>query len=174
MNSQNTTQPQRPATHDNYCLMQWNCQGARGKKDELLDYIHNFKIDIIALQETKLDDKHHLKIPDFNVERYDGHINHGAHGGVATYIHNHLPYERIPIQTQIQAVAVRIQTSSFITICNIQQPRQRVPPLPKTKATAKRGVLYMPQQPCPFSTTFFLPFLGGFRSQIVSMAFLGP
>ena len=25
---------------------------------------------------------------------------------------------------------------------------------PKTKATAKRGVLYMPQQPCPFSTTF--------------------
>ena len=57
---------------------------------------------------------------------------------------------------------------------SIQHPRQRVPPLPKTKATAKRGVLYMPQQSCLFSTTFFVLFLEGFRSQIVSMAFLGP
>ena len=32
----------------------------------------------------------------------------------------------------------------------------------------------MPQQPCPFSTTFFCSSYGGFRSQIVSMAFLGP
>ena len=35
---------------------------------------------------------------------------------------------------------------------------------PKNMATAKRGVLYMPQHPCLFSTTFFLLFLGGFRS----------
>ena len=33
-------------------LLQWNCQGVRGKKDELLELISNHKPDIAALQET--------------------------------------------------------------------------------------------------------------------------
>ena len=44
---------------------------------------------------------------------------------------------------------------------------------PKTQATTKR-VLYMPQQPCRYSATYFVLSLGGFRSQNVSIAFLGP
>ena len=57
----------------------------------------------------------------------------------------------------------------------IQHPRQRVPPLPKTKATAKRGVLYIyATAAVPIFDHVFLLFLGGFRSQIVSMTFLGP
>ena len=42
---------------------------------------------------------------------------------------------------------------------------------PKNQATAKRGVLYMPQQPCRFSNTFFFALPSGVP---VSNCFIGP
>ena len=110
-------------TDNSYCILQWNCQGARAKKDELLQYIKDFNVDILALQETKFDNNHLIKFPNYNIEKCDGHVNHGAHGGVATYIHSDLPYERVPLNTPIQAVTVKIQTTSLITICNIYSSR---------------------------------------------------
>ena len=35
-------------------MLQWNIQGAREKKEELLDSIELYKPSIVALQETKL------------------------------------------------------------------------------------------------------------------------
>ena len=106
-----------------YRLLQWNCQGLRNKKDELLDHIHNNKIDIVFIQETMLDSRNEFRLPGFNVERRDGHVNRTPHGGVATFIHSDLPYERLPLTTEIQAVAIRVQLSSLITFCNIYSSR---------------------------------------------------
>ena len=80
--------------------MQWNCQGIRRKKDELLDYIRSRSIDIVALQETKLWSHATFSISGYSCERVDGHYQHTAHGGVALIIHNSIPYSNIQLNTR--------------------------------------------------------------------------
>ena len=101
------------------CILQWNCQGIRNKKDELLYYVETFGIDIIALQETMQNLNYYTNLQGYNLEHCDGHFNRTAHGGVGLYIHQDLPYERVELNTTIQAVAIRTRLSSLITICNV-------------------------------------------------------
>ena len=82
-----------------HSLLQWNCQGIRNKKEEIIQYIDSFKIDILTVQETMLDTNQNFNLPNYNIERCDGHFNRRAHGGVATFIHSSLPYERIQLNT---------------------------------------------------------------------------
>ena len=60
---------------DSLGVLQWNCQGVRGKKDELLGLINNYKPDLVALQETKLWTINKFEITGFNFVRKDGHFN---------------------------------------------------------------------------------------------------
>ena len=60
---------------DHIGILQWNCQGVRGKKDELLELVNNFRPAIVALQETKLWTSNKFVITGFNMERKDGHFN---------------------------------------------------------------------------------------------------
>ena len=100
-------------------VLQWNTQGLRHKKNEILDLISNNNINIIAIQETKLSGDYNLKIPNFNLLYKDGHFNRTQHGGVALYLHCDLPIQEISLNTPLQAVAVTVQTRFRFTICNI-------------------------------------------------------
>ena len=102
-----------------YGILQWNVQVLINKKDELLDLIHLHKINIVALQETKLWNYSKFSIPHFYILRKDGHFNHTAHGGVAICIHESAPHETIELDAPIQAIAVRVKLHKTITICNI-------------------------------------------------------
>ena len=93
---------------DHIGILQWNCQGVRGKKDELLQFVNTFKPAIVALQETKLWTSNKFEVTGFNTERKDGHFNRTLHGGVGLLIHSHTPYEVISLTTNIQAIARRI------------------------------------------------------------------
>jgi len=104
-------------------ILQWNCQGIRNKKDEILNMIEAQKISIIALQETKLWKECELRLPRFNCYRKDGHYNRMPHGGVSIYIHEHIPHNVIQIDTPIQAIAVRVNIGQLITICNVYSSR---------------------------------------------------
>ena len=73
---------------DTLGVLQWNCQGVRGKKDELLELINNYKPDLVALQETKLWKIKKFEITEFNFVREDGHFNRTPHGGVRILIHS--------------------------------------------------------------------------------------
>ena len=64
-----------------------------------------------------------FNIPGFTTERTDGHFQRTPHGGVALLVHNSIPYQRINIDSPIQAVAVRFKLSSLITVCNIYNSR---------------------------------------------------
>ena len=44
----------RQTENNSIDILQWNCQGVRSKKDEILEMIEHYKYGIIALQETKL------------------------------------------------------------------------------------------------------------------------
>ena len=72
-------------------IVQWNAQGLRNKKSELLELIHDNCASIVAIQETRLSNDFNLKNPNYNLISKDGHFNHGQHGGVALYIHSDVP-----------------------------------------------------------------------------------
>ena len=109
-----------------YGLLQWNVQGLRSKKDEILELIQLHKINIMAFQETKLWTYNNFSIPHFNIIRKDGHFNHTPHGGVALLIHESIPHESITLNTPIQAVAARVRLHKTITICNIYSSNHQV------------------------------------------------
>ena len=73
------------------CLIQWNCQGIRSKKDELLNIIDVQKPCAIALQEIKLWHNNKFSIPNYIIYRKDGHFNNTPHGGVAVLVHQAVP-----------------------------------------------------------------------------------
>ena len=104
-------------------IIQWNAQGLRNKKNELLDLINANNASIIAIQETKLSNNCHIRLPNYNIIMKDGHYNHGPHGGVALYIHSSVPYQEIDLATPIQAVAARVKLQVEFTICNIYSSR---------------------------------------------------
>ena len=67
-------------------ILQWNCQGIRNKKDEIIHLIKLFKFKILVFQETKLWNNS-FKILGY-VEYYrDGHFNRTPHGGVGILVH---------------------------------------------------------------------------------------
>ena len=100
-------------------ILQWNVQGIKHMKNELLDIIQTYKVSILALQETRLTGEYNLKIPRYNLVYKDGHFNRSPHGGVAIYIHSDVPYKEIELNTPLQAVAVEVQTNIRFSICNI-------------------------------------------------------
>jgi ribonuclease HI len=104
-------------------LIQWNCQGIRSKKDELLNIIDIHKPATLAIQETKLWNNNDFKVPNYTILRKDGHFNVTPHGGVALLIHETIPFNQIELNTAYQAVAARIQLKETITVCSLYLSR---------------------------------------------------
>jgi len=104
-------------------ILQWNCQGIRNKKDEILHIIDTQKISILSMQETKLWSTNEVQFPHYNCIRKDGHLNNTPHGGVAIYVHESIPFEPVTVNTTMQAVAVRANIGRLVTICNVYSSR---------------------------------------------------
>ena len=68
-------------------MLRKNCQGVRGKKDELLELINNFTHAIVALHETKTRTSNKFEITGLNMKKKDGHFNSTPHGGVGFLKH---------------------------------------------------------------------------------------
>ena len=69
-------------------ILFWNCQGIRPKCNELELYVKENVIDLIALNETFLSNKHNFKIPGYDTIRNDRSTCQG--GGVAFLVKNGL------------------------------------------------------------------------------------
>ena len=68
------------------------------------------------------------KQTNFNIKNYnglykEGHINRRAHGGVAIFIHDNIPFKEITINTPLQAIAARINIGIDVTIVSIYNSR---------------------------------------------------
>jgi len=71
---------------------QWNCNSTKAHTSEISTLLSKFHINILCLNETKLHSNINIAFDGYNMERKD-RTTRG--GGVATLIHNDLPYERI-------------------------------------------------------------------------------
>ena len=66
-------------------IVQWNINGIKNNKKEIVELIKTKKASIVALQETLIDSKFLHKIDGFNVMAKNGSNSNGRfHGGVAT------------------------------------------------------------------------------------------
>ena len=104
-----------------YSILQWNCQGLQSKY-ESLKYIIKEKSPIcIALQETMLGQKH--LCPRQYLSYYtDYDADRGHHGGCALFLRSDVAHLQIPLQTELQVIAVQMHTQRKYTICSLYLP----------------------------------------------------
>lgn len=77
-------------------VLSWNIQSFRSKKSELLTFLQNNLFHIVLLQETWLNEKVLITIPNYECFRNDRNANsRNPHGGVMICIHKSLAIKRI-------------------------------------------------------------------------------
>lgn len=106
-------------------LLQWNVNGFFKRLPNLQILLTKYKPKIVCLQEThfKTNQCHSLKgYTSFFRNRTD--IDH-ASGGVAIYISSDVTTCEIPLNTDLEAVAVSINDSRKLTLCNLYIPPNR-------------------------------------------------
>ena len=100
-------------------IIQWNCRGLHANRSdlELLDQKYNPAV--ICLQETKsarsLSFKGHVEY--FKPGTLDAMGR--AYGGVAIYVKDGLPQSNIQLQTNLQAIAIKVTLDTTFTICSL-------------------------------------------------------
>ena len=75
------------STMSDYKIIQWNAQSLRAKKEEVLKMVEDRRLVLLAIQETMLNDKSQVGIPNYNIISKEGHFNWRSHGGAALLIH---------------------------------------------------------------------------------------
>ena len=109
-------------------ILQWNIRGIKRNYTELNLLIKNHNPNVLCIQETKLPNK------DFVIKGYqefhhihtDGLI---ACGGTSFFVKKSVIHSKIPLNTKLQAVAIRATFHKTITICSVYIPPDSNPSL---------------------------------------------
>lgn len=108
--------------------MHWNCFALKNKINDLEMFINNRKIDIVLLNETKLDNSFTSNINNYEIIRKDRN-NRG--GGVAIIINNEVDFEIIDsydsFNLEIISIKVYVNNKEFIIICFYLPPNATFP-----------------------------------------------
>ena len=103
-------------------IIQWNCRGLRPNFDELSILTNDHKPIAICLQETFLKNKVDITIKYHSI--YNKIFTEGekAHGRVSVAVNNNIPHKPVSLNTNLQAVAVRLTLHNTITLCSLYLP----------------------------------------------------
>ena len=88
-----------------------------------MDLISNEKPDVLCIQETMLSKQTIFNLKDYNGLIQEGHTDCPAHEGVAIFIHETIPYQKLILNTPLQAIAARIKIERDVTIVSIYNSR---------------------------------------------------
>ena len=124
-------------------ILQWNIRGMTNKKKELLHIIQQYKVSVLALQETQLSSDYLFKIKHCTSIGKSGIFNRRQHGGVCLYIHEDAPFSQVQLDTSLQAVAATVKFRNRITICNIY-----IPPTSRISLKNLQDLYIQLPQPC--------------------------
>ena len=97
-------------------IIHWNPKGNSNKKAELMDQKAKEKPDVLCIQETMLSKQKNFNLKNYNGLFKEAHTNHRAYGGVAIFIHSTIPYQKLILNTPLQAIAARINMGRDVTI----------------------------------------------------------
>ena len=103
----------------------WNIRGFRSNYTDLQTLLVDTQAAVMRLQETKLPEEYPLFYPRGFSSYLRGGLRVGTaleHCGVSTVVENNVPHQLIPLNTGLQAVAVRCQLDRLYSICNLYLP----------------------------------------------------
>ena len=89
-------------------LIQWNCRGLKVSFNELLLLLTGLCPSIICLQETFLKPNDNLNIRGYTLYNHIYQAGDRASGGSSIVVNNSIPQSLIPLNTNLQAVAVKV------------------------------------------------------------------
>jgi len=101
-------------------ILQWNCRGLNANLPEIDILIQKFAPAAICLQETLQNN-----IKPINLRKYSHFYKNNLKtdgrpgGGVSIFARRNIPHSEIPLNTPLQATAVRISLHRPITLCSI-------------------------------------------------------
>ena len=124
-------------------ILQWNCRGLKANYEETLLLLKDYEPAALCLQETHLKDTDNISIRNYTAFHSFSANNERAAGGVSIFINNNAPHSHIPLNTNLQAVAVSITLHRVITLCSIYIP-------PSSRLSPKDLDDLVPQLRSPF------------------------
>ena len=90
-------------------IIQWNVRGLRANFEELRLLCNQYNPQIVAVQECQLRKDKIINLTGFSGIKKSSGDN--ATGGVTLYIHKSVLFSEIKLDTDLQAVAVRVSAS---------------------------------------------------------------
>ena len=102
-------------------VVQWNVRGLRANFEELRLLCNHYNPQVVAVQEFQL-----RKDKIMNLTVFSGltksSSGDNATGGVTLYINKSVLFSEIELNTDLQAVAVRVSARKTLTVCKIYLP----------------------------------------------------
>lgn len=111
----------------NNCIIQWNPNGFYDKLREFDVLLYEFNPSIICVQETHFRPGQNTKYKNF--EFFSKNVvdnSRRAHGGVSILARESVRATSVPLNTNLQAVAVKLSSPVSFTLCNIYIPENRI------------------------------------------------
>ena len=110
----------------NPTIIQWNLQSYHSKFTDLKILLSRYSPLCVCLQETLVKRLNFQPPSGYNVRHLPQDPTNGHSRGVAILIHRMLNYEEINLQTELQAVAIRIHLDKTYTVCSLYLPHDVV------------------------------------------------
>ena len=105
-------------------IIQWNCRGIKPNYEEIKCIMTNYDPDIIYLQETLLRETDNINFKGsvtYNQTNISARDNWPI-GGTSIIIRNQISHAVLPLQTNLQAIAIKDLLHWTISICSINIP----------------------------------------------------
>lgn len=106
-------------------IIQWNCNGFYARLPFLKLLVNDNCPQILCLQETNFKGNQSGKLPGFITSFCNRNNAQIASGGVAILVKSDIYVHNIPLQTSLEATAVKVNIISHINICNIYIPNRQ-------------------------------------------------
>ena len=102
-------------------VLQLNANSIHNKTDEIQLLIKNTQVDVITIQETKLNQPHKTRnILHFTLNRTD--FTYRQEVGLLTYIKNNISFSQLIFPIELQIIKIHHSTSQQLHIANIYIP----------------------------------------------------
>ena len=104
-------------------IIQWNYRGLKSNFDEFSLLIKDHEPVAVCLQDTFLKRQDDISIKYHSVYNKVFTKGEKARGGVSIIVNNNIPDKVISLNTNLQAVAIRLSLHSAVTLCSLYLPQ---------------------------------------------------
>ena len=102
-------------------IIQWNVRGLQANFEELRLLCNQYNPHIVAVQKCQLRNDKIINLTGFS-GRTKSSPGDNATGGVTLYVDKSILFSEIKLDTDLQAVAVRVSAKKTLTVCNVYLP----------------------------------------------------